>query len=150
EAEEFAAEARDDASVASAGRNAVLQPFGSIHALDNDIQASNLTLAGGGTDDSDKLIGLRQDQALFGFCPDLGRKTFKREEEAGISFFDQHRASTITLHSFSSFFQRFEAISRGVLKNLDFSNIILAGGAVLASVTSNQDGTWCFHPSDIE
>ncbi|KAK0542677.1 hypothetical protein OC845_006500 [Tilletia horrida] len=64
-----------------------------------------------------------------------------KAELPGLLILDELRQSRIKINTLASFIRRFDAMTAGILKGLDWTNVIVAGGlplAVLTSVTNEQ------------
>ncbi|KAE8220602.1 hypothetical protein CF319_g5897 [Tilletia indica] len=56
----------------------------------------------------------------------------------GVKMFDQLRAPSMTIRSLQEFRKNFDNFGGSVLKDLDWSNVGVAGGSVLACLTASQ------------
>ncbi|KAE8250836.1 hypothetical protein A4X13_0g4337 [Tilletia indica] len=58
----------------------------------------------------------------------------------GVKMFDQLRGPTMTIRSLADFRDNFENFGGSALKNMDWSNVGVAGGSVLACLTTSEFG----------
>ncbi|CAD6906647.1 unnamed protein product [Tilletia controversa] len=58
---------------------------------------------------------------------------------SGLLLLDQHRKDVIEINTLSAFHSRFDSMTFGALKGLDWSNVLVAGGIALAALTSVTD-----------
>ncbi|KAK0545217.1 hypothetical protein OC845_005201 [Tilletia horrida] len=102
------------------------------------------------------MVGLKRDAThVFGPSNESdGTITISRPSKAdlpGLLILDHHRKEQIKINNLSAYERRFESMTRGILKGLDWNNVMVAGGlplAVLTSVTDEQADE-C-HGSDID
>ncbi|KAK0533319.1 hypothetical protein OC835_003068 [Tilletia horrida] len=86
---------------------------------------------------------------LFGEA-DSAVATVKRPTLNGITFFDQKRKSCVQVYDLQRFMQRFDTYTSSVLAHINWANVLVAGGAVLASLTSDIGAVDAFAGNDID
>ncbi|KAK0525383.1 hypothetical protein OC834_005199 [Tilletia horrida] len=85
----------------------------------------------------------------FSFLFELG-KYWPTSDPIRIKFFDQKRAPTLRIFGKKMFQERFTRYTKGVFRLLDWSNVCVAGGAVLACLTSASQDEAFFAGNDID
>ncbi|CAD6890828.1 unnamed protein product [Tilletia controversa] len=94
------------------------------------------------------MVGLERDAtSVFSFGSDTkasSNSTIRIErpdkvELPGLLLLDHHRKDAIEINTLSAFHSRFESMTFGALKGLDWSNVLVAGGIALAALTSITD-----------
>ncbi|KAE8229839.1 hypothetical protein CF326_g5181 [Tilletia indica] len=96
------------------------------------------------------LLGVVRDWALMGGSAGQSSIIRRREEPRGLRFFHQRRQGKVRINSFQEFRQMFHVLSVGVLRDLSFANIIIAGGIALACLTETAFSGYISPNSDID